>query len=171
MTPDELKKAFDDCAELIQEKYRFQKLCTTGQRVKLRASTKVYVGPTRVLAGWVVGTELQGEAPMTPMLIVHVKPDLQHAPQAHAIRCKVEDLLLEDWEDLEPVRFPADEPAIVRDSRLRHALWVCEGGKRLVEEGKLEEAQCSLGFVRGVMWGALEVALDDLLDEKEAASS
>jgi hypothetical protein len=159
MTPEKTSKAFDDCAAMIQEKQRSQRLCTVGEKVKLRASTKVFVGPTRVVAGWVVGTEVQEG---TNLLIVHIKPEIQHAPDAHAIRCKVTDLVLEDEAGIEATRAPAEEPGEDSRAMLRHALWMCGEGKLLALQGRTEKAMRWLGFVQGVMWATLHVSIDEM---------
>jgi hypothetical protein len=167
MTGEKLEKAFADCAATIQERYRREKLLTKGQRVKLRPETKAYIGPTRVLAGWVVGHEMPEEGPVS---IVHVKPEVQHAPDAHAIRCRLTDLILEEGHDLGVERWQEKVGEFAHDywSMLRHALWLCEEGTVLVcgadplGEQAVVDALTMLGFVQGVMWVTLGISLEEI---------
>lgn len=45
---------------------------------------------------------------------------------------------------------------------LQHILFMCERGKELVDEGRIEKACRWLGFVQGYLWGSSFATIDDM---------
>lgn len=166
MNPEEMKAAFEECETMIREKVRLSDLCVQGKKVKLVEALSVFVDNAKVVKGWVVGYEVKGPLPITrasgKQIILHVKPEVHHDPTMRSLHLRAEDLLAEDPEVLLPKRFPANKDTDRQLDILQHALAVCLDGKRLAEAGQFEEAREALGFVRGVMWVALGLALEDV---------
>jgi len=67
-----------------------------------------------------------------------------------------------DFYKLVPQRCPADRTAQDEEEILEHALWMCEEGKKLVDENRIEKAMRWLGFVQGAIWAAMSATIEDM---------
>lgn len=84
---------------------------------------------------------------------------------------KAFDTCLEYLTDQMPPKAVRDEsggPAKVGDNGeyadevFQHLAFVCEEGKRLIDQGRREKAMRWLGFMQGCLWMGLGVPLDEL---------
>lgn len=66
------------------------------------------------------------------------------------------ETLLRESSDAEllPVRMAQDASSPSTAERLNHLVWLCQAGKTLVDERRLEKAFRWLGFVQGAIWAS-----------------
>lgn len=67
-------------------------------------------------------------------------------------------------------RWPADLPPHTSTDSVAHALWMCEEGKKFVDEGRMEKAMRWLGFVQGALWVTLWVPVETMKDMNKPES-